>query len=132
MKIFKEIPAAALALTTFTILEAKSENRVCLQNKGIFTASLAVRSKDNGEKYEIFGGVFPNPRTKCADLDNLLIDEPPPGTLSIKVGSQYRILGQAGGGQTVDCSGWIKRENGEGSKTWVITGTTFNVSCREK
>ena len=131
MKFLKLMPAAAIVLTAFTTFEAKSENRVCLQNKGAFTSSLGVRSKDNGEKYEI-SGIFSNPRTNCADLDNLIIDEAPPGTLSIKVGSQYRIIGHAGGGQTVDCSGWIKRENGDGSKTWVISGTTLDVSCREK
>ncbi len=131
MKFLKLIPAAAIVLTAFTTFEAKSENRVCLQNKGAFSSSLSVRSKDNGAKYEIFG-MFTNPRTNCADLDNLITDEPGPGNLSIKVGSQYKVIGHADLGKTVDCSGWIKRENGDGSKTWVISGTTLDVSCREK
>ena len=51
MKLLKLIPVAAIVLTAFTTFEAKSENRVCLQNKGAFSSSLSVRSKDNGEKY---------------------------------------------------------------------------------
>ena len=48
-----------------------------------------------------------------------------------KVGSQYKIIGHAWGGQTVlDCNGCIKRENGGGSKKWVISENIFDVSFK--
>ena len=47
------------------------------------------------------------------------------------VGSQYAIIGHAWSEQTVvDCSGCIKPENRDSSKTWVISGKLIDISFR--
>ena len=131
MKIFKLIPSAALALTTFTILEAKSENRVCIQNKGAFSASILVQ--DVNRTYD-YAPTIENPRTQCVDLDALKYQGNTDyyTNFSIKEGSKYKVKGSISWGKVLDCSGWRNRENGDGSLTWVMTGTTLNANCREK
>ncbi len=78
MKLLKLIPAAAIALTAFTIFEAKAE-KVCVLNKGGFVMAMQlnndITSKKKVSDYYSYG------ITKCIKF----------GDVPINVGDFYSV-----------------------------------------
>ena len=72
MKLFKLIPAAAIALTAFTTFEAKAE-KVCVENFAFALINVYVHNDTKSQTKEISNNL-PMWQTGCAKLADINVD----------------------------------------------------------
>ena len=119
MKLLKLIPAAAIALTAFTIFEAKA-NKVCIENNGGFVMAMQLNNEITTEKkvsdYYSYG------ITKCIKF----------GDVPINVGDfysvYYKIEASLYGVQA--CATDSFDQMSDTTLNYVVEGTTNSPKCK--
>ena len=126
MKLLKLIPAAAIALTAFTIFEAKSE-QLCAKNSAVATirAVLQTPSGDsNATSYQRKEGPESlSGSTTCVKLGDL-----------VNVGDSYDFYVRVDpekGYYTYCVTNAVRSDADSGkTKNYTVTGTGFDINCK--
>jgi len=129
MKLLKLIPAAAIALTAFTTIEAKAF-KICLYNNAGFDTKLKVERGDDSVSKT--SNSFMAGQTECIKMGDIPIPE----------GAGYYVIYFVPDDDASEGVKWFYCQNSDGNdghyrssdegktKTYTVSGTTDSNSCK--